>query len=259
MIFVKSMSLMNDDHPHKKTYYKMFWIRSFSCGDIQRTVKHGVILYLVMAILALPSGLCSQQHRVPAGDKVLPAGLSDRIEWVEIQDLVTELAMAGFRRLPQQTDGLTVGESFEADSDEAKPPFHDHIMQAARTYQVDPYLIRAIIIAESSYNPLAVSRCGARGLMQLMPRTAKSLGVADSFDPAMNIDGGVRYFKLLLDRFQGDVHLALAAYNAGSRYVRQYGGVPPFRATRNYIKKVLHYQKKFQKDMAENAPGRPAA
>jgi soluble lytic murein transglycosylase-like protein len=88
--------------------------------------------------------------------------------------------------------------------------------------------------------------------MQLMPQTAKSLGIEDSFDPAMNIDGGVRYFRQLLDRFSGDVRLALAAYNAGSRYVRKYGGVPPFGATKRYIKKVLRYHKKFQTEMASS-------
>jgi len=107
-------------------------------------------------------------------------------------------------------------------------------------------------MAESGYNPRAVSQRGAQGLMQLMPTTAKWLGVNDAFDPALNIDGGVRYFKRLLDRFHGDIKLALAAYNAGSRYVRKYGGIPPFRATRIYIKKVLKYHQKFQKEMASS-------
>ena len=105
-------------------------------------------------------------------------------------------------------------------------------------------------MAESSNNPRAVSHRGAQGLMQLMPTTARSLGVVDAFDPALNIDGGVRYLKQLIDRFEGDIELALAAYNAGSRYVRRYGGVPPFRATKTYIKKVLRYQQKYQVEMA---------
>jgi hypothetical protein len=132
------------------------------------------------------------------------------------------------------------------------PPFHGSIMQAAKAYQVDAALIRAIIMAESNNIPKAVSNCGARGLMQLMPATAQWLGVLDSFDPAGNIDGGVRYFKILLDRFDGNVQLALAAYNAGSRYVLKYGGVPPFSATRVYIKKVLNYHRQYQAEIAVN-------
>ena len=129
-------------------------------------------------------------------------------------------------------------------------PFHGIIVQVAGRYEVDPHLIRAIIFAESGFNPRAKSKKGARGLMQLMPSTAKSLGVQNIYDPEENIDGGVRYFRSLLDRFDGDVRLALAAYNAGSRHVRNYEGIPPFRATRLYIKKVLKFHKKFKAEMA---------
>jgi len=129
-------------------------------------------------------------------------------------------------------------------------PFHGIIVQVAGRYEVDPSLIRAIIFAESGYNPRAKSKKGARGLMQLMPSTAKSLGVEDIYDPEENIDGGVRYFRLLLDRFDGDVQLALAAYNAGSRHVRNYEGIPPFKATRRYIKKVLKFHEKFKMQKA---------
>ena len=128
----------------------------------------------------------------------------------------------------------------------AKQPFEHIIHKAASTHKVDPALIKAIIMAESRYNPRAVSKRGAKGLMQLMPITAKSLGVEDSFDPEENINGGVMYFRRLLDRFDGDVELALAAYNAGSRYVRKYGGVPPFRQTRTYIHKVFKYHRQYK-------------
>lgn len=127
-----------------------------------------------------------------------------------------------------------------------KIPFHGIIVQVSGRYAVDPHLIRAIILAESGYNPRAKSKKGARGLMQLMPATAKSLGVEDVYDPEENIEGGVRYFRSLLDRFDGDVRLALAAYNAGSRHVRNYAGVPPFKATQRYIQKVLKFHKKFK-------------
>ena len=101
-------------------------------------------------------------------------------------------------------------------------------------------------MAESGFNPKAVSKVGARGLMQLMPRTARSLGVEDSFKPAHNIDAGVRYFKCLLDKYDGEIKLALAAYNAGSDNVRKYGGVPPFKATEFYINKVLKYYEAYR-------------
>ena len=127
------------------------------------------------------------------------------------------------------------------------------IQSAANRHDVDPVLIRAIIFAESGYNPKAISKRGAQGLMQLMPETAYELGVEDSFNPEDNIHGGVEYFKLLLDRFDGDVELALAAYNAGSRKVRQYQGVPPFKATQHYVKKVLKYYQLYKEQMAEES------
>jgi len=120
-------------------------------------------------------------------------------------------------------------------------PYQGIIVQVAGRYEVDPYLVRAIIFAESGFNPRAKSKKGARGLMQLMPSTAKALGIQNIYDPRENIDGGVRYFRSLLDRFDGDVRLALAAYNAGSRHVRNYEGIPPFKATKRYIKKVLKF------------------
>jgi soluble lytic murein transglycosylase-like protein len=128
---------------------------------------------------------------------------------------------------------------------EKETAFEPIILQAAKRYDIDAAMIKAIIMAESNFNPKAVSNKGAKGLMQLMPGTAEYLGVEDSFDPTHNIEGGVRYFKILLDRFQDDIKLALAAYNAGSRNVRKYGGVPPFRTTQSYIDKVLKYYADF--------------
>jgi len=127
---------------------------------------------------------------------------------------------------------------------------HPIILKAANRHEVDPALIKAIIMVESSYNPKAISRRGAKGLMQLMPKTAEVLGVGDSFNPEQNITAGVRHFKSLLDRFKGDVKLALAAYNAGSRKVRKYQGVPPFKATHYYIEKVLEYHQYYREKMA---------
>jgi transglycosylase-like protein with SLT domain len=127
------------------------------------------------------------------------------------------------------------------------------ILEASERYKVDHSIIRAIIMAESSYNLMATSEKGAEGLMQLMPNTARELGVTDSFNPTQNIHAGARYFKKLLKRYKGNVRLALAAYNAGSRNVREYNGIPPFKATHSYIKKVLNYQRYYQQQPAGNA------
>ena len=112
---------------------------------------------------------------------------------------------------------------------------------AARTHGIDANLIRAVIRAESSYRPDAVSRAGAMGLMQLMPGTAASLGVTDPFDIRQNIDAGTRYLVRQLERFNGDLSLALAAYNAGPNAVIRHGGIPPFPETQNHVPRVLRF------------------
>jgi soluble lytic murein transglycosylase-like protein len=131
---------------------------------------------------------------------------------------------------------------FRAASGDAQQ-FEHLIAASSAKYGVSPSLIRAVIQAESGYNPQAVSRAGAGGLMQLMPGTARHLKVADRFDPGQNVDGGVRYLKFLLDTFQGDVSLALAAYNAGLSKVARYGGIPPYEETRTYVSRVLSYMR----------------
>ena len=114
----------------------------------------------------------------------------------------------------------------------------DIFQDAAATYDVPVNLLKAVAKAESEFNPNAVSHCGAQGIMQLMPATASYLGVEDAFDPEQNIMGGAKYLSSLLKTYDGDVTLALAAYNAGSGNVKKYGGVPPFKETQNYIKKI---------------------
>ena len=118
---------------------------------------------------------------------------------------------------------------------------------AARTYGVDKALVHAVISAESGYNAQAVSRTGARGLMQLMPETARRYGVRNSMDPVDNINGGVKYLHDLLTMFKGDMKLAVAAYNAGENAVIRYGlRVPPYAETLGYVPKVLEFYRKFQ-------------
>lgn len=119
--------------------------------------------------------------------------------------------------------------------------YHPMISKASEEHNVDPALVKAIIMAESSYNPHAVSPQGAVGLMQLMPHTAKSLGVKNSFNPEQNIQAGTKYLKELIDQFDGDLKLALAAYNAGPAHVLKHNGVPPFKDTEYYLHKVYHY------------------
>ena len=119
------------------------------------------------------------------------------------------------------------------------PQLDDLISPAAERHGLDPRLVAAVIWVESSGDPKAVSHKGAKGLMQLMPQTAETLGVQDVFNPEQNIDGGARYLKRLLDQHDDDVSLALASYNAGPSAVARHGGIPPYPETRKYVKRVL--------------------
>ena len=122
----------------------------------------------------------------------------------------------------------------------ANEAYDDIVQEAAALYDMDANLIHAVMQAESAFHPYAVSRAGAEGLMQLMPELSDEMGVGDAFDPRENIMGGARYLKRLLDYHNGNIDLALASYNAGPGNVERYGGVPPFRETRNYVKTIKH-------------------
>ena len=120
-----------------------------------------------------------------------------------------------------------------------QPTVSDIVKSSSDRYRLDPDFLTSVIRAESGFNTHAVSSRGAQGLMQLMPKTASQLGVANPFDPATNVDGGTRYLRELLERYHYDVAKALAAYNAGPRRVEQYGGVPPYRETRGYVARII--------------------
>lgn len=127
----------------------------------------------------------------------------------------------------------------------ASIPFSNLIIPTARKHGVSPELAAAVVKAESGFNPLAQSRAGAKGLMQLMDGTARSLGLSNVFDPAQNLDGGIRFLSSLLRRYDGNTRLALAAYNAGPGAVETYGGVPPYKETTDYVARVLDYWRLF--------------
>lgn len=131
-------------------------------------------------------------------------------------------------------------EVFQAPSSKLpEAPYGDLIHAAAQRHGVDEKLIQHVIAAESKFNPQAVSRKHAQGLMQLLPSTAARFAVSNAFDPAANIEAGTRYLKELLERYRGNLRLALAAYNAGPEMVDRYGGVPPFAETRSYVRRIL--------------------
>ena len=141
----------------------------------------------------------------------------------------------------KESIGTVAEVTVSIDSFAALPPYlayDDIIEEAATANGVDADLVHAVIQAESSFNPLAESRVGAQGLMQLMPDVQRDYGVVDPFDPRDNIMAGTKHLKRLLDRHKGDIALALASYNAGPGNVTKYKGVPPFKETREYVKKI---------------------
>ena len=145
---------------------------------------------------------------------------------------------SGYRRIMRDLSSSVNSGSTITTSGEG---YDQVIRDVSGRYSLDADLIRAVIKVESDFNSNARSNKGAMGLMQLMPDTARLHNVWDAYDPQANVDGGVRHLKMLLGRYQGDVTLSLAAYNAGSGAVDKHGGIPPFNETREYVKKVLQY------------------
>ncbi|MFA1737371.1 MULTISPECIES: lytic transglycosylase domain-containing protein [Lysinibacillus] len=147
----------------------------------------------------------------------------------------------GHTKLDSYVSENVIGSTAYANSLAGADQYAAIIEKASVTYGVPEKLIAAVIKQESNFNPSVVSHAGAQGLMQLMPQTAQYLGVTNAFDPEQNIMAGAKYLRQMLDKFNNDPTLALAAYNAGASRVTKYGGIPPFKETQNYVKKVMNY------------------
>ena len=160
-----------------------------------------------------------------------------RWEWVP-----TERNDLASRRAVRQRTKLPVGDRYDK-----------LILRSARNHRVEPALVKAVIAAESNFKATAVSRVGAQGLMQLMPKTAESLGVENPFHPADNVEGGTRYLRDMLDRY-GDMKRALAAYNAGPDAVDRFRGIPPYPETVNYVSRVLDYYHGYHAEFRRRVP-----
>ncbi len=226
-------------------------------------IVHWAALIAVVAATALPC--------LAADAAVLRNGFSIRHERRQIIGTVTRLYISrddwSFVYVP--TEEI---DHFEAVLDEPAPHFqlqdssekvqpspdlNDVVKAASGTYHLDPDLVNSVIRAESGFNVRAVSPKGAQGLMQLMPQTASQLGVHNAFDPQANVEGGTRYLRELLERYDFDLIKALAAYNAGPQRVEQYGGVPPYHETEAYVARIVRDFN--QKKLAAKSASQPAA
>ena len=145
---------------------------------------------------------------------------------------------------------------FDRDLSQNTSSYDDIIREYAGRFDVEPALVKAVIHAESGFNRLAVSPKGARGLMQLMPRTARVQGVRNAYDPRENIRGGVKHLRKLLDRYGNNIPHVLAAYNAGENPVERYRGIPPYEETRTYVSRVLRYRQKYLREQRVRAVAR---
>lgn len=186
-----------------------------------------------------------------------------RIERIVDDEIVPVEVVEEVKKIVEEQGGVFPKRSWRYD-ERSKPlwqsKFNEIIIAAAQKHDVDAALVSAVIKAESDYNPRIVSHKGARGLMQLMPATAKRFGVTDSFDPEENIHAGTRYLRWLLKKFDGNADLAVAAYNAGEGNVWKYDGVPPFRETVNYINRISrHIRKAIETEVIPSDSDLPAA
>jgi hypothetical protein len=237
---------------------------------MKRAIQIGVwaAAILLFALTALPC---------PAADSaVLRNGFSIRHERRQVIGTITRLYVDGddssfvdvptaeidhFESLPLEPKLVERASqaALQASAENALQPLdlNEVVKSASGTYRLDPDLVNSVIRAESGFNVRAVSPKGAQGLMQLMPQTASQLGVRNAFDPRANVEGGTRYLRELLERYDFDLIKALAAYNAGPRRVEQYGGVPPYYETKTYVARIVRDFNK--KKLAAKTASQPAA
>jgi hypothetical protein len=191
--------------------------------------------------------------KVKSSKSTRPASYADRVYQYQMEDgevVFTDKRISGqkpvkvsyYGRPTAKVSCAGIGNKTMNTRIQRYTPFID---KYAKQHDIQPGLVKAVITTESCFDHKAVSRVGAKGLMQLMPETAESLGVTDIFDPEQNIAAGIRYLRMMLDEFEQDRKLALAAYNAGPNAVKKYNGIPPYKETQNYVKRVLDHSKKF--------------
>ncbi len=187
-------------------------------------------------------------------------GLSPALARADIHRTVGEDGVISFTSAPRPgstkvyTDSKKPAVHMPSDRSPGRFTRYDEfIRQAATLYQIPEELIRAVMQAESNFDPRAISPAGAHGLMQLMPFTAERMMVTDIMDPRQNIMGGTRYLRILANMFNGDIHLTVAAYNAGEGAVIRYGGIPPYEETQAYVVKVLENYQRYREESARAA------
>jgi soluble lytic murein transglycosylase len=214
---------MNRVEHHNKPYYDDLGRRTFSLKSSAGFAACAVVIVMTTWV---PSVLADAQVYGYVG----PTGL------VRPTNAPTDARVTAVRHKARYHSGVANLELEQA------------VIRAAQHHHVQPALLLAVMKAESSFNPTAVSKAGAVGLMQLIPETAIRHGVRNLYDANDNITGGAKHLRYLLDRFHGNVRLALAAYNAGERKVDRYGQIPPYKETQDYVKKVLVYYRSYKKD-----------
>lgn len=184
----------------------------------------------------------SQKVNSPSFEKVLQASAKSNFGSLLLDPRLKQVNANIVKQAPQTSLNQALIEATAAQTNlqpTSKSQILNVISQISKKYNVDENLVKALIKQESGFNPKAKSKAGAMGLMQLMPFTAKNLGVKDPYNTVQNVEGGVKYLKSMLDKYNGNVILALAAYNAGPGAVDKYNGIPPYKETQNYVRNIL--------------------